>query len=319
MSGTPAVRRWAVWSTTAEVLVVAGPGAGASLADAAAALVRDELAAVDAACSRFRPDSELAAVQAADGLPVVVTALLAELVGAALDAARDTDGAVDPTLGGAMAALGYDRDLTLLDPPTRPGGPHPGAAPHVVVRRRPSWSRIALVGRTLSLPAGVELDLGATAKAVTADRAAARVHAELGCGVLVNLGGDLATAGPGPVAGWQVEVGDPGDEPRTQVSLPGGHALATSSTVRRRWDHRGATHHHLLDPATGLPAVPVWRTVSVAAPTCLRANTLSTAAVVHGSRALADLGHARTPSRLVAADRRVHLVGGWPDDRAVAA
>ncbi|GAB2933231.1 FAD:protein FMN transferase [Rhodococcus aerolatus] len=310
----PVARRWSVWSTTAEV-VVTDP----TVAAEAEALVRDELAATDAACSRFRPDSELAAVQSAGGRPVAVTAVLADLVAVAVQAAVDTDGAVDPTLGGAMAALGYDRDLTLLEAPrsTDPGART--APPRVVVRRRPSWSRIVLDGRTLTLPAGAELDLGATAKARTADRAAARVRAELGCGVLVNLGGDLATAGPAPAAGWQVEVGDPGDEPRTQVCLPGGHALATSSTLRRRWRHDGTTHHHVLDPATGLPSAPAWRTMSVAAATCLRANTLATAALVHGAGARADLDRAGTPARLVAADRRVHLLGGWPTEVAAVA
>ena len=180
-------------------------------------------------------------------------------------------------------------------------------------------SRIAVSGATLTLPAGVHLDLGATAKARAADRAAARVADTLGCGVLVNLGGDLATAGASPAGGWQVRVGDPGDEPRTQVGLPAGAALATSSTRRRRWSSAGTTHHHVLDPATGLPADPVWRTVSVVAGSAVAANTRATAAVVVGARARGDLARSGLAARLVAADRRVHLVGGWPTEPAVAA
>lgn len=314
MSTPTGSRRWSVWGTTAEV-VVTDP----LLADRAAVLVRAELAAVDAACSRFRPDSELAAVQAADGAPVVVTRLLAELVAVALTAARETGGAVDPTLGGALTALGYDRDLALLDPPRSEPGAVP-TPPRVLVDRLPRWWAIDLDGQTLTLPAGVQLDLGATAKAHAADRAAARVHAELGCGALVNLGGDLATAGSTPAGGWQVAVGDPGArEPQTQVSLPAGSALATSSTLRRRWRADGVDRHHVLDPATGLPAEPVWRTVSVAAPTCVRANTLATASVVRGAPAPAELGAAAVPARLVGADREVRTVGGWPAEPAVAA
>lgn len=318
MTTAAASRCWSVWSTTAEVIVTApahvvtAPG----LIDAAADLVRAELTAVDAACSRFRADAELTAVEAAAGVPVVVTALLAELVTVAVDAASSTDGAVDPTLGGALATLGYDRDISLLDPPlgTEPGD-EPVAA-RALVRRTPRWDRIAVRNRTLTLPPGVHLDLGATAKAHAADRAAALVFAELGCGVLVNLGGDIATAGPAPDGGWQVLVGDQGDEPRTQVSLPAGSALATSSTVRRRWHAGGTDHHHVLDPTTGSPVDPVWRTVSVAAGTCVLANTLATAAIVHGATAPTRLAGA--PARLVDAAKGVRTVGGWPAERAAA-
>jgi thiamine biosynthesis lipoprotein len=173
-----------------------------------------------------------------------------------------------------------------------------------------------LQGTTVTLPVGVVLDLGATAKAFAADRCARLVAEQTGAGILVSLGGDIATAGPGPSAGWQIRVSDGEDQPETAIGLPSGSAVATSSTIRRTWTHQGRGAHHILDPRTGLPAEPVWRTVTVAAPTCVTANTLSTAAVVRGKAATRWLDAAGVSARFVSASGRVLTVGGWPAERA---
>jgi thiamine biosynthesis lipoprotein len=289
--------QWPVWGTTARI-VVTDP---AKLA-CAAVLVRAELSAVDAACSRFRPDSELGAVCRANR-PVQVSPLLAELVAAALDAAERTGGDVDPTVGAALCGLGYDRDFAALA-----GRP---TTPAVRVFATPDRRAVRLRGRELTVPDGVLLDLGATAKAVAADRAAALVTQRLGTGVLVALGGDIATAGPAPDGGWRVLVQDRPGDPQCTVRLPAGAALATSSTAGRTWGRPGELLHHILDPRTGRPAERVWRTVSVAAYSCLRANTLSTAAIVRGHRAPALLRG--VPSRLVTPGLDVLRLGGWPE------
>jgi FAD:protein FMN transferase len=291
--------QWTVWGTVARV-VVTDP---ARLAEAAG-LVEAELAAVDLACSRFRPDSALRRACAARGRPVKVSALLSDLVAAALRAAAETGGAVDPTVGAALCGLGYDRDFALLTGRT--------VAPAVKVFASPDWRSVRLDrhARELTVPDGVLLDLGATAKAAAADRAACRVAGRLGVGVLVALGGDIATAGPAPEGGWQVLVQDRPGDPSCTVRLPAGAALATSSTAGRTWGRPGELLHHIVDPRTGRPAPRVWRTVSVAAYTCLRANTLSTAAVVAGHGAPGLL--ARVPSRLVTRDLDVLRLGGWP-------
>jgi thiamine biosynthesis lipoprotein len=289
--------QWAVWGTVAR-LVVTDP----TRLDEAEHLLRAELAAVDVACSRFRPDSEIRDVCRSGGRPIVVSSLLAELVGAALDAARRTGGAVDPTVGAALCALGYDRDFAQL------AGRVVGTG--VRVFPAPDWRAVRLRGRELTVPHGVLLDLGATAKAVAADRAAARIAERLGTGVLVALGGDIATAGPAPDGGWQVLVQDRPGDPSSTIRLPAGAALATSSTAGRTWGRPGELLHHIVDPATGRPAPRVWRTVSVAAFSCLRANTLSTAAIVRGHDAQTLLGD--VPSRLVTPDLRIVHTGGWP-------
>jgi thiamine biosynthesis lipoprotein len=302
---TPAVRQWPVWGTTART-VVTDP----RIADAAQTLVAEHLEAVDAACSRFRPDSELAQVQGRltgdPGSPVTVSPLLADLIRAALTAAERTGGDVDPTLADDLAALGYDRDYALieLESPAR-------MRLRLTHRIRHRWPDVRLDGRQLLMPARVHLDLGVSAKAVSADRAAAAVVEEFGAGVLVSLGGDIATAGPAPEAGWQVLVQDGQREPATRIRLDAG-ALATSSTVSRRWRNGTRAVHHILDPASGLPAEPVWRTVSVAAETCAEANALSTAAIVRGWSAVEWFRNEGVSARLVGADGSIVRTGDWP-------
>jgi thiamine biosynthesis lipoprotein len=166
----------------------------------------------------------------------------------------------------------------------------------------------------------VRLDLGATAKAWAADRAAARIERQLGCGVLVSLGGDIAVAGLPPATGWRIRVqdvtgpaGDRPEGPHALIAIRDG-GLATSSTAARRWRRGGDVLHHILDPRTGLPAEPVWRTVSVAAGSCADANAASTASVIRGRRALGWLTRLGLPSRLVDATGAVFTVAGWPDD-----
>jgi thiamine biosynthesis lipoprotein len=321
-----ASRAWQVWGLEASV-VVTEP----SQLDAAEQLTRHVLDAVDLACSRFRPDSELALLRESLAHGALVTPLLATLMESALAAARWTDGAVDPTLGNDLISLGYDSDFSAgtSGPPAH--GPlaaeRSGLAAAQLLRNRtvPGWTRIGLDGRLLTVPADVTVDLGASAKAVAADMAAARIASELGCGVLVNLGGDIATSGPapavdpavgGPLASaaghWQILVQDTARDPAQQVSLPAGHAVATSSTVKRRWQQDGAQRHHILDPRFGLPAETVWRSVSVAAPTALEANAYSTGAIVKGHAAVPWLRAQGISARLVDQRGRTVTTTAWP-------
>jgi FAD:protein FMN transferase len=279
--------------------------------DAACAAVDDVLSALDVAASRFRRDSEICWIHRAGGGVFMLSDGLAEAVGVALAAARWTGGLTDPTVGDALVSLGYDRDFAAIDPLRRE--PHPQARP------APGWQAVQLDGPILRLPAGVRLDLGATAKGLGSDRAAAAAMSASGQagGVLVSLGGDIAVAGTPPLGGWPITVAD-GPDPalgsRAQlVRLPRG-AVATSSTTCRRWRRAGQVLHHIVDPATGLPADGPWRTVSAAAATCADANAATTAAIVAGDRAEEWLATAGLPARLVAHDGDVRCTGGWPGD-----
>ena len=234
----------------------------------AEALMRTRLHDIDRAASRFRPDSEIALVEAMGG-PRRVSAMLSGAVHTALAAARETDGVVDPT--------------------ARPGSPG-------------RWKEVALDPhrRVLGVPAGVEIDVGATGKALMADRIARDVRRLTRSNVLVCLGGDIACAGT-----WDVGVADDhkADQADQVIRVRGGGVATSSTTVRPG---------HIIDPATGEPVDSPWRTVTVAARSCVAANTASTAAIVLGEQAPRWLADRTIPARLVARDGTVVRVGGWP-------
>jgi thiamine biosynthesis lipoprotein ApbE len=279
----------------------------------ARAEVERELDAIDLACSRFRADSELSRLNARAGHRVQVSALLLEALDLAVAAAVLTEGDVDPTVGRALELGGYDRDWRRLIPP-RDEPAAAGMSLYALI----GWRTISIdrASSTVRIPAGVRLDLGATAKAWAADRAAAAASAAAhGRGVLVSLGGDLAACGPAPHGGWQIRVTDDHrgglEAPGQTIAIRGG-GLATSSTSVRRWSHAGRTMHHIIDPRTGLPTRGRWRTVSVAAEDCAQANIATTAALVRDGGALDWLTRQRLPARLVAWDGAVTAVGAWP-------
>jgi FAD:protein FMN transferase len=310
-SSTPVSAHWEALGTSA-VLLVEDPRA----LGRARAIVERELAHIDRACSRFRADSDLQRVNAGAGRLVPVSRLLIEAVQVALRAAELTDGDVDPTVGNALVLAGYDRDWTLLEQPIE--GPEQARQPVIRARVTPGWRAIEIDSERVAIrvPTGVRLDLGATAKAWAADRAAAAVHEATGAGSLVSLGGDIATAGAAPDDGWRIYVTDdhrvaPGSGQGQMIEIACG-GIATSSTSVRRWSHQGQTRHHIIDPATGMPAARTWRTVSVAAQTCLDANIASTAALIRADRAPGWLEQLGLPARLVSNEGAVHRVSGWP-------
>jgi FAD:protein FMN transferase len=241
-----------------------------SFAAEAEQLMRRRLHDIDRAASRFRRDSELVLVEAMGG-PRRVSALLAGAVHTALAAARETNGLVDPTV--------------------RPG-------------RAGAWQSVGLDPhrRMLDIPDGVEIDVGATGKALMADRIAREVARHTNSPVLVNLGGDIACAGG---SSWNIGVADDHRaEHADQVVRVLGGGVATSSTTVRPG--------HIVDPATGEPVESPWRTVTVAARTCVAANTASTAAIILGDDAPAWLAARSVAARLVANDGTVVRVGAWP-------
>jgi thiamine biosynthesis lipoprotein len=265
-----------------------------------------ELRAIDLACSRFRPDSELTRLNAGSGRRHPVSPLLAEALAVALRAAAATEGDVDPTCGQSLIQLGYDRDFAEVS--TREsataGPPQPAGG----------WRSVELDrdARTIRVPAGVLLDLGATAKALAADRAAAEIAAVADTGVLVNLGGDIAMAGRPPAGGWRVEVdaGIPAAGRPVLAFWDGG--LATSSPAARAWRHGGELMHHIVRPQTGAPAESCWAAVSVAAASCVDANAASTAAIIRSAHAPGWLAGLGLPARLVSPAGTVTTTGAWP-------
>ena len=306
---------WRALGTGVRLVVVDGDRA------AARAAVERVLADVDRAYSRFRPDSELVAVNAAAGSETHVSPLLSRALSGSIEAARRSGGAVDPTIGRAIRVLGYDVDFDLLAASRRP----------IELRAEPvpGWTTLRLDGRarTFRMPRGVEVDLGSTGKGLAADLAAAASLGAAGStdatGVLVGLGGDIAIGGCAPDGGWRILVAEDSatrsDSAGEVIAIERG-AVATSTTTVRRWaGGDGVTLHHIIDPRTGLPADTPWRTASVVAGSCEEANGASTAAIVLGGAAEAWLTARGLPARLVAQDGTVRHVAGWPADADVPA
>ena len=211
-----------------------GTGAAVTVLDeralpAAHEIVLDELRCIDEACSPFRDDSELALLNRSAGVPFAASPLLLEALMVAVYAAARTDGDVDPTVGRSLGALGWNSDFTVVVARRR-------ETPRLRIVPAAGWQRIRIDRRerTVRIPAGVEIDLGATAKALAADRCAQRVLAATGTGALVNLGGDIAVAGAAPVGGWAILVTD---DHRSDVTADG------QTVAHRNGRARDVEHH----------------------------------------------------------------------------
>jgi FAD:protein FMN transferase len=271
-------RRWAMGSD-AHVLVVTDPDAHA--ADVARFLTGAwaHIDRLEGRWSRFRPGSEVNALNRRSGAPVVVSADTFTLVSHAVAAWRLTGGRFDPTVGTALAALGYDRDFADMARVTAcsradDARPAPGLAGIDFDPER----------RTVTLPAGVSFDPGGIGKGLAADLVADALLDAGAIGALVNLGGDLRAAGEPPDGeGWPISVPDPVRSGRelARLSLPHG-AVATSSRLRRRWQTSAGPAHHLIDPTTGRPATGGTVAVTVVADRAWRAEALTKALFLGG-------------------------------------
>jgi thiamine biosynthesis lipoprotein len=260
---TPTVSR-----VSAMGVEVAVGGAPPAVLEEIAALLRSW----EATFTRFGPLSELSRVNRSPGRDVLVSARFAEVLGVALEAARATGGLVDPTLGAALENAGYARDFAFLGPDPRPPGP---AAPG-------RWREIGLAGRLVSRPPDVRLDLNGVVKGLAADRAAELLPGD----GFVSAGGDLAARG-------RVTVALPDG---ATVAIAGG-GIATSGSTARVWRRGGRAWHHIVDPRTGRPAGSRWRSVTVAAGSCLAADVAAKAAFLLSDDGPAWLDERGLPGR----------------------
>jgi thiamine biosynthesis lipoprotein len=254
--------------------------------DAELKQVRELFDERDQMFSRFRADSELNRVNA-----VRVAALspeFARTLAVAFAAAVATDGLVDPTVGAAVEAAGYDRDFDLLEPSSA------SAAQASVPGTRSLRVADAFVHR----PLGTTLDLNGVVKSLAADDSL-RLLAR---GGFVSAGGDVATQG------------------ECVVALPGGAAvtlqsggMATSGPATRRWLRGGEWHHHLIDPRTGKPSTSRWSYVTVAAGDCVGADVAAKAAYLLDAHGPDWLDERALAGRFVAANGAVVRNAAWSD------
>jgi thiamine biosynthesis lipoprotein len=227
--------------------------------------------------SRFLPSSELSLVNRAAGRPVVVSADFAEAVERALWAAEQTDGVVDPTLGAALEAAGYDRDFALVADSPQPA--HPG--------RPGAWRGVRTAGLLLQLPPDRRLDLNGVAKSMAVDAALELLPGD----GWVSAGGDLAARGG-------LDVALPGSG--TVRLVAGG--IATSGSSRRTWVRGGRRMHHLIDASTGRPSRSPWSHVTACGASCLDADVAAKAGFLLGADGPEWLDERGIPARFLQAD-----------------
>jgi thiamine biosynthesis lipoprotein len=223
--------------------------------------------------SRFHQGSELSALNRAAGTAMAVSEVLWTALRAAVAAAEATDGLITPALLGAMQAAGYDQSFEqLTDGPTT-----------CTCASVSDFHGIAFdeAQHTVTLPAGMGLDLGGTAKGWAADVAAQRLAPFGRC--LVNAGGDVSMSGP-EGAPWRLGVESP-LQPGVMLGVleveRGG--VATSGRYYRKWQHGGVWQHHLIDPRTGKPAQTDVVSATVVAPSALVAEVAAKQVLILGS------------------------------------
>jgi thiamine biosynthesis lipoprotein len=230
--------------------------------------------------SRFDEQSEVSTLTRDAGHPVVVSPETLELVERAIGAWRMTHGLFDPTVLGAVIRAGYGRSFDEL-------GPSPDNGTSALTTGAGS---IEIVGNTVRLPAGTGFDPGGIGKGLAADIVVDELRAAGAAGVCVNLGGDIRVEGEGPSgAGWTISVDHPGyAHPVAHIGIGRG-AVATSTTLRRRWTVDGEGRHHLIDPVTARPSASDLAFVTVVAGHAWMAEVLAKAVLIHGSPHQFDL------------------------------
>jgi thiamine biosynthesis lipoprotein len=260
--------------TFAHVLVVGGR---AGLVDEAERRIAD----LERRWSRFLPHSEISTLNRLAGVAIPVSADTRLLVALAIEGWRLSGGAFDPTVLGSVIRSGYDRSFD-----------------EVVAAPGPARSALDLgadgieVGpATVRIPAGTGFDPGGIGKGLAADLVVDELLAAGAEGACVNLGGDVRVAGGGPDGGtWTVAVDHEwASEPVALLGLAGG-AVATSTTLRRRWQGPGGVpRHHLIDPQTGLPSETDVTLATVVAGTAWTAEVLAKAVLLRGSANAFDI------------------------------
>jgi thiamine biosynthesis lipoprotein len=292
-------------------LLIGEPGPGMEPAAVAAERARRFVVEFDAKLSRFKPDSELCALNADRRERVPASQLMRAAVRAGLAAAERTCGLVDPTLAEEIESAGYVASRAGVPgaplaealagaPPRRPAAPNPAAR----------WRDFAVEEEagTVRRPPGVRFDTGGTGKGLAADLIAEQLRGY--SRYLVDCGGDIRLGGPDALVNpYEVFVEHPLTGERAFVLRLGAGAVATSGLNVRIWrDEEGRFAHHLLDPASGEPAWTGLIGATALGDTAVEAETLSKAALLSGPEggreALAERG-----GFLVHDNGRVEAVG----------
>lgn len=273
-----AAERFRAMGTEVHVIVVGGD-------DSLARRAHARIVELEQRWSRFVADSEISELNRHAGSFVSVSSDTVELVRCALDAWRATDGLYDPTVLGALIRAGYDRSFELLIESPRRGTSHLVAGA----------DGIGIRGDAVRLRAGTGFDPGGIGKGLAADLVADELRDSGAAGGCVNLGGDVRVFGESPSqatgerSAWTVDVHAPMSQaPIARLGIAEG-AVATSTTLRRRWTIDNEHRHHLIDPATGEPSKSTIVAATVVAAKAWAAEVTAKALLLRGAPHQFDL------------------------------
>jgi thiamine biosynthesis lipoprotein len=234
---------------------------------------------IEAKYTRYKPTGVVWVINNAGGKPVEVDEETAGLLDYAAQAHALSEGRFDVTSGVLRRVWLFDGSDRIPEPAQ-------------VAELMPliGWGKAGWERPRLTLPPGMEIDLGGICKEYAVDRAAMAIMAESDLPALINFGGDLRTTRAKAQARWAVAI-----ESMDPVKASGGllkidqGAVATSGDAKRFLLREGRRYSHILDPRTGWPVDNPPRSVTVAARTCVQAGTLSTLAMLLGPNAEAFL------------------------------
>jgi thiamine biosynthesis lipoprotein len=288
-------------------LIVAGGEPG--LVDRAVQRISD----LEQRWSRFLDDSEISELNRNAGTFVPVSSETVTLIERALEAWRLSGGAFDPTVLGAMLRAGYDRPFDQLGQ-APPGRNRPGNLLDA------GTADIAIRGSSVRLPAGTGFDPGGIGKGLAADLVCSELVEAGADGACVNLGGDVRVMGRGPAGGgWTIAVEHPWSPlPIAVLGLAGG-AVATSTTLRRRWELDGETRHHVIDPQTGQPSDTDLTLATVVAGEAWVAEVMAKAVLLAGADHPFDIVGGTGAQALAVDDRgTIHATPGLMEFTGIA-
>jgi thiamine biosynthesis lipoprotein len=270
------VGRFAAMASPCEVLVEA---ANESAARQIVADVAAEAWRIESKFSRYRGDSVVTRINTAGGVPVTVDDETAGLLAFADRCHQLSGGLFDVTTGVLRRVWCFDGSDRL-----------PSRKQVKILLPLVGWEKVVWAPPVITLPAGMEIDLGGLGKEYAVDRAAELVGQAAPSGLLVNFGGDLRAFAPPAAGHWDVGVEDPArsDLASRSIRLARG-GLATSGDTRRYLLRAGARYGHILNPRTGWPVAQAPHTVTVLADSCVEAGLLATLAMLQGRRAEAFL------------------------------
>lgn len=250
--------------------------------------------------SRFLPDSDISRINRSGGRPVQVHESTIDLVSRALDAWSQTNGVFNPLVGTSLVAAGYDRPFADLAPLTTSAAQPAQSPADVLVHEIP---------RTVTVPAGVQLDLGGIGKGAAADQTVRVLLAAGARSAMVNLGGDLRADGEPPRDGWEVVLDCPGSSETQTMRIASG-AVCTSSTTKRRWQTIDGERHHIIEPTSGHSTTSDLCTATVVGAEAAQCEVLATTAVAVGrDAAIGLLEQHHASGLLVDHQGKLHDVG----------